>query len=520
VEPKYGGVFHIPVSGNNANLNPYSVGGAPINLFNPTMEPLIARDAKPGVNWWEHQRMVPWLAERWEQPAPTTYVFHLRKGVSWHDGQPFTSADVVHTIKFLQDGKGRYLDAGRTLNIASVEATDQFTVKITTLRANPDFLTDDIYNIEMAAKHVADAGKQYETTLVGTGPFVLKDFDTTTGWKVARNPNYWMKASAGSGQGLPYLDGIAGHYMTDRGTMMAAFAAANIDAMNPEDKVQFETVQGFRNDLKYEKFYGTYGYGLLFALDQAPYNDIRVRRAINLVADRQDMVQKAAFGDGVINPPGVFGWKKGWALPQEELLKLPGYNPATKQQDIAEARRLLNEAGYGSGFSAKVGFSGASTNPRPIAEILTSQLKPLGISFTLVPHDRATRAQVERDDAFELYIWGLNGDSRSATYERLHSKSGSNKKGPKDAELDALIDKLQVEFNEAEAQRLYQAIQRRLYDQAYFIGAFERASYTVYQPWVYDMLNNYGANTIPTWHPPIAWMDLDIMPANRKGEKP
>lgn len=512
-KPKYGGVFHLPVTGNNPNLNPYIARGSPQNLPNTLYDTLVARDLEPGVNWFEHQKLAPGLAERWERPDPNTYLFHLRKGVAWHDGQPFRAADVVHTISYLKENRGKVNDSARALNIAGIEAVDQHTVKMTTAKPNPDFLMDDILNIEITAKHVADKGDSLETTAVGSGPFKLKTFETATGWTVVRNDAYWMS-------GLPYLQAIAGHYMSDRGTMMAAFAAGTLDVMNPEDKVQFETVQGLSRGLSFERFFGTYGYGLYFAMDQPPFNDVRVRRAINLVADRQDMLVKATFGDGVINPPGIYGWKTGSAIPAEELLKLPGYDPSTKERDIAEARRLLAEAGYPKGFQAKVSFSGASTNPKPIAEVLASQLKPLGVSLTLQPLDRGTLAKVEREEAWELHILGASGRSRSEMFDRFHSKGTLNKHGPKDPELDALIERLLVEFDESEAQRLHRQIQRRMYDQAYFIGAFERGAYTVYQPWVHNVLNNNGANIIPYWTPPIAWMDLDQMPENRRAEKP
>jgi len=511
--PRRGGVFHLPISGTNANLNPYSSGGSLANLNNTIYEPLVARDLKLGERWIESGKVAPWLAERWDQPDQNTYIFSLRKDVTWHDGKPFTAEDVLHTFNYLKENRGKVTDAARVSNVQSVVATDPYSVRVTTAKPNPDFLRDDMIEIEVIPKHLLQEGKQLETSAIGTGAFRLKQFDKTAGWTVVSNDTYWRR-------GLPYLDGVAGHYMGDRGTMIAAFVAGEIDAMNPEDKVQFETVRGLKPDLKFDKFHGTYSNGLIFALDKPPYGDIRIRRAINLAVDRQDMVAKASFGDGIINPPVSYGWRKGWAMPQEELLKLPGFNPATKQQDIAEAKRLLAEAGYPNGFQAEVNFSAASTNPGPIAQVLASQLRPLGIALTLRPLDRASNAQAELDGAYELRVEGENGQNRRNLLDRLHSKGLLNKRGLNDPELDVLLERLVVEFNEDEAKRLHQQIQRRLYDQAYFISTFERTAYTVYQPWVYDLLHNYGANTVAYWTPPIVWMDGDQMPEKRRLEKP
>ena len=509
---KRGGVFHIPVSGNNSNLNPYNFSGSTQNLSNPIYEPLIIRDASPGNNWYEDQKMAPGLAESWDTPDRNNFIFHLRKNATWHDGQPFTAKDVVHTITFLKENRGKVNDSQYAANVAKVEAVDDYTVKLTTTSPDPDTLSA-LYQVEITAKHVADAGKQLENVAIGTGPFILKDFKTESGFTVARNPNYWLKD-------MPYLDGIAGHYISDRGTVIAGFAADNLDVMNAEDKVQFGTVQQIKPTATYERFYGQYSYGPFFALDTPPFNDVRVRRAMSLTFDRQDGITKAAFGEGVVNPPAIYGWKKGFAIPQEELLKLPGYNPDTRQQDIAEAKRLMAEAGFPNGFSVKLSYGSASTNPKPIAEVFAASLQPLGINFSLIPLDRAGAAQADRDENFEMYILGTSSrDTRADLYERFHSKGVFNKRGPKDPELDAILEKYQTEFDIPTAQKLAQQFQRRLYDQAYFIGAFERASYTIYQPWVHDVLNNYGANPIPYWNPPRAWMDVEAMPQGRRNEK-
>ncbi len=508
VQPRRGGVLHLPVSGTETNLNPYLAGGSTIpgTMF----ETLVAREVKPGNNWNEDQKLAPWLADRWERLDPNTYVFSLRKDVTWHDGRAFGAEDVVHSIEYLKGARGLAFSA-RAGNIASSQAVDQQTVRIVTSKPNPDFIRNDILQVRITQKQMASEGQNLETTAIATGPFKIKQFDRGTGWTVVRNDRYWMPD-------LPYLDGIAGHNI-DRSAMLAAMASGKLDVMNVPDKPQLDTARALVPDSRFEKFYGANGYGLFFALDAPPYNDYRVRQAVNLGLDRQDMVVKGAFGDGIVNAPGVAGWVKSLAIPQEELLKLPGYNPTTKSQDAAQAKRLLAEAGYSGGLRTRLTFNGDATNARPIAEVTASQLKDLGIEVTLAPLDRASLAKVEQDESFEMHILTFGG-GRGGLHERLHSQGALNKRGPYDPELDALLDKLMAEFDETETQNLTRRVQRRLYDRAYFLGAIERAIYTVYQPWVNDMLNNYGGFPIPFWAPPITWFDTDLMPEHRRGEKP
>lgn len=511
MQPKQGGVFHLPVTGANASLNPYIASGSPTTLPDTIYEKLLARDAQPGVNWSEHGRLIPWLAEKWERTDPNTYLFRLRKDVSWHDGKPMTAEDVIHTFTYLKDTRG-LTDTARVRNVRSIEAPDSHTVRLVTAAPNPDFLRDDIIQIEITPKHLIAEGKQLETSALGTGPFTLKQFDKTAGWTVARNEGYRLKD-------LPYLDGVAGHYIGDRGTMTAGMAAGQLDVMNVADKPQLETALAIKSELTYEKFYGGNGYGIFFAMDKPPFDDFRVRQAINLAIDRQDMITKGAFGDGIANPPGVAGWIKSRALPQEELLKLPGYNPATRQQDLARAKQLLAESGHRT-IQVKLSFSGQATNARPIAEVGAAQLKEhLGMDVTLQPLDRASLGKAEQEGTYELHVHSL-GQGRSEMHQWMHSKGALNKRGPYDPELDVLIEKYVAEFDDAEMGRLSRQVQKLLYDKAYFVGAIERAIYTVYQPWVHDMMNNYGGNPIPYWTPPMLWLDVDLLPANRKAEKP
>jgi peptide/nickel transport system substrate-binding protein len=510
-QPKRGGVLRLPVTGSNASLNPYIVSGSPSTLPDAVYERLLGRDVKPGVNWSEEEKLGPGLAEKWDRSDQNTYTFNLRKDATWHDGKPFTADDVIYTFNFLKDAKSLPASA-RVRNVKSIEALDPYTLRVITVTPAPDFLKEDILNIYVASKHVAAEGKELETAAIGTGPFKLKQFDKTAGWTSVRNDAYWMK-------GVPYLDGVAGHYISDRGTMTAAMAVGNLDVMNLGDKPQLESALGVKPDMTAEKFYGANGYGIIFALDKPPFSDVRVRRAINLAIDRQDMIEKGAFGDGIANPPGIAGWITSLAMPQEDLLKLPGYNPATRQQDVALAKQLLAESGVGK-IQAKLSFSGEATNARPIAEVAASQLKDvLGMELTLAPLDRATLAKVEQDVSYEMHV-GNFSRGRSDYQQKLHSKGSLNKKGPYDPELDAILDKYVASFDEAETQRLSRQMQRLLYDKAYFIGAIERGIYTVYQPWVHDFLNNYGGNPIPYWSPPITWLDIDALPANRKSEKP
>src|SRR5439155_5651612 len=127
-----------------------------------------------------------------------------------------------------------------------------------------------------------------------------------------------------------------------------------------------------------------------------------VRQAIHLAIDRQDMVARLTYGIGKIDPPAMNGARQGWVIPQEELLTLPGYRQP-KDKDLAEAKRLLTDAGYPNGFKAGLKFLSTNVGTPQGAELLSNQLKSINVSLELQPTEQAQFAQVQRDGGFDSY---------------------------------------------------------------------------------------------------------------------
>src|SRR5205823_6624263 len=154
-------------------------------------------------------------------------------------------------------------------------------------------------------------------------------------------------------------------------------------------------VKASNPDSRAETFPQNNSYSVFTHVDRPPFSDIRVRRALHLAIDRQAMVSTITFGQGIINPPGLNGARKGgWTLPQDGLLKLPGYRQP-KTQDLAEAKRLLAEAGHPNGLRAKLSYNTSITQSPALAEVLTNQLGAAGINLTLQPMEDASYRKLE-----------------------------------------------------------------------------------------------------------------------------
>lgn len=288
------------------------------------------------------------LAERWRwQDGSRTLAFTLRKGVRWHDGQPFTSRDVKYTFDLVREAPGTTarlrLNPRKQwyANVQTIDAPDPYTVVFRLKRPQPSFLLllasgySPIY-----PAHVPPA--ELRTRCLGTGPFKLKEYRPGELIELVRNPDYFVK-------GRPYLDGIRFIIIKERGTRIAALQAGRLDVMMSQEGtrtaaeqlkkavpslVVFETSQNINDNL-------------LVNFKRAPFTDPRVRRAVSLAIDRRGYIQAVRQGGAVPSasmlplPWGV------WGLSPSDLASLPGTGDPVAQR--ADARRLLADAGFGPG---------------------------------------------------------------------------------------------------------------------------------------------------------------------------
>jgi peptide/nickel transport system substrate-binding protein len=493
-------------------LDPHKgFGFSPIALAWPRSEPLVIYKRTVPVDHRIDFELDGALAERWEQQAFKDYTFHLRKGVKWHDGQDFTSADVVFTFQFVNDRAKGYRARQFVADVEKIEALDTHTVRVQLNKPDQNFLSG-ITDLYMLPKHVADRGDSFDRVSVGTGPFKVVTFDSRAGFALERFADYWDK-------GRPALDGVVGHYGLDDAGMLAAFIAQQLDLLTVDGR-QVPLVKQAVPDAQVYKFMADYGNSLYFDITKAPYSDIRVRRAMHLVLDRNAMLETITGNEGTINPPGVSGMKDGYALTRDELLKLPGYNPATKQQDIAEAKRLLAEAGYPNGFEDKIIYSKAASTAPPIAEMAASQLKAVGINLTLEGLDAAfyNERDVKGDYTIQLclcYRMDLNANERLRTGAPLNTGKVS------DPELDRLFDSLAATPDPTAKKQLARDIQMLLLDKLYVLPTIEIPFFPVAQPWVRDYVFGYGnPHAAPYFVKTDTWLDPAKLPAARRGERP
>jgi len=326
------------------------------------------------------------LAERWTvSPDGTVYTFTFRGGIRWHDGTPFTVDDVIFSLtKMNTPISGRTTTMSAYLSaVSKFEAVDARTVRIVLKERNADFLLElatDYAKIE--PQHIVKVQGDMNKVAIGTGPFKLQTYRPGDVLELIRNPDYGVEP------GRPYLDGIRFIFIPDRATLLAALTTGRIDThgrSSPEllQKQEVDEVKRQNPTLQAQSVAAPSAVSMFMNTKQPPFNDVRVRKAAFLALDRQLGIRVLEPGAGAL--PGLF--PPGWGMTQQALAQFPGLRQP-KDPDLAEARRLLQEAGAGKGLPFELLSRVSPTTLEP-TQFIAQQLAVVGFQPTVKPLEDA-----------------------------------------------------------------------------------------------------------------------------------
>ncbi len=492
-EPQRGGTIHVEVALNPGNANPHSGAGRWDMAFRPAYDRLFHfrndEVARYGDLVIDPNRG---LTASWEQADDRTYIIKLRPNVKWHDGKPFTADDAVFTMNWIKDPKNRApRAAGYILYMDKAEVVDPLTVKLTTTMPDATFL-NGLEQVDIIPKHVFDAGDNLENQVVGTGPFKLVSYTKGQSVVLERNPNYFM-------EGRPYFDRHEAIIGLDQATQLAAFMTQRLDVHTAADHDEMQQgVQGNASAVAipfHENFNGV----LRFRIDRPPLSDVRVRQAIHLAMDRQDLLKIVTAGKGVV-PPFILPHQDGrgvWSMPESMYINTPGFRQP-KTADVAEAKKLMADAGYPNGFKLSVKLQKGSIFTEKAAPPLWEQLRrSLGIE---VEAQFLEPAVVTKDDADGNYqamysgSFGSWGDPAPA-FNFYYSKSAQNSTKVNDPELDRLIELQARTLDTKKRLDAIYDVQRYFAKTFYGVPVIDHEAYLLVQPWIHGI--GYPHKAIP-----------------------
>lgn len=404
----------------------------------------------------------PALAESWENPDDTTWIFHLREGVTFHNGDPLTAEDVKFTFDSILDETFAAPSRSFYTPITAIEVVDPLTVKFTLDQPYGPFLS--YLNMPIVPKAVVEADPAaFATSPVGTGPFKLVEWRRGDSIILEANPDYW--------DGAPLLDGIELRVIPDNSARVVALESGDLDLVqspiSPQDVKRMEGVEGFTVNRVPA---AGYTYINLNCTDPV-MSDVNVRKAISLLVNRQEILDGIYSGVGQLAkgpiPPGM--WAYSDDLPDFE------YNPEA-------ARALLDEAGWTLGADGKRAKDGQplsivvrthSEDPdrRQVAEVLQAVLAAEGIDSSTNIVEWPTFFADVQAGAYQMAIVGwLNLNNPDAAFFRQFTDGGAANYGKcLDPELDALIREARATLDQDAAKELYRQAATKVVENSFYL---------------------------------------------------
>ena len=406
--------------------------------------------------------VVPDLATSWAwNEEGTELTMPLRQGVKWHDGKPFTAADVRCTFALLQGTASDKLRLNPRKswfsNLTEVTTNGDYEVTFHLKRPQASFLAmlatgwTPIYPC-----HVSPV--QMRLHPIGTGPFKFVEFKPNQSITVARNPAYWKK-------GRPYLDGIEYTIIPDVSTRLLAFIAGQHDVYFGVTIPQLKDVKAQAPQAICEVNIPNVPRNMLVNPTAPPFDQPELRRAMTLSLDRNAFNEIINEGQGKIGgvmqplPEGL------WGMSPEILVTLPGYDPDVAK-NRAEARKIMEKLGYGPDNHLAVTVSTRNVaGYRDPAVILIDQLKQIYIDSELKPLDTTQwyPMLVRKEYKVALNVTETAVDDPDpAFYENYVCGAQRNYTGYCNYEVDRLVDQQSAESDINKRKQLVWQIERKL----------------------------------------------------------
>jgi len=439
------------------------------------------------------------LAESWTQPNETTYIFKLRRGVRWHPkppvgGRELTAEDVRYSVERFMTVPGNAY--GYMLKLVErVDAPDRYTVRFTLKEPFAWFL-DTLANpmaIAVVARECVEkfGDLKKAEACVGTGPWMLDSYRPNQGITFVRHPSYF-------GAGLPYIDRVDWFVDEDSASRMSNFLAGKYD-IGYDGGVIFRTewaqirepLRQKRPNLKVVDVVTTVMSHLSMRTDRPPFNDVRVRQAISLAVDRQDLMNATTEGTGAMNPPIPAGLRE-WSLPVAQL----GEGARYYKHDLVEAKRLMAAAGHPNGLGGSVCFTtyGSSILVDQV-QLMLKYLKDIGIDARLDQKEYAAyfaTCFVGKQDSMGFGPQTTFFEPDSYFYSQYMPGEPRNQSHVNDPVVNDLIVRQRRTFDLAKRRELINEIQRYLAKQQYYVAIPSGLAAAVWDGTLKNYAHNFG----------------------------
>jgi peptide/nickel transport system substrate-binding protein len=365
----------------------------------------------------------PELAREWEIQGDRVHVFRLHKGVTFHDGQPCTAAEVKASLERVKDKAQSPIHAWKLALLEHIDTPDPLTVKLHFSTPYP-FLRVALTGSTgragtiVSVKAAKEKGKAYGRSPVGTGPFKFVEWKEGDYILLEKNPSYW---ESDGGTKLPYVDKLLIKFIIEPSTLVAAVKTGEVDGIN---NVSPQFVSELRRDPKLNVFTAVGGNWrcMHFNLAKEPFNDKALRKAVAFAIDRKEIVERVEFGEAIVAHGPLSPPMAGFYDPAFETGKNGQYF------DLEQAKALMKQSKHASGVDVTLLAGNAGTIPRQ-AEMVQAQLAKIGVRVKIEIADAPTfrrRWLQERQWDLVSLQWDADLDPDETLYPELHSSEAWN----------------------------------------------------------------------------------------------
>ncbi|HEY6010317.1 MAG TPA: ABC transporter substrate-binding protein [Nitrospirota bacterium] len=478
------GYLYLRLNNNPTTLDPALItdvqgGGIAAKLFNGL------------IRFNENLDIIPDIARSWTLSRDqVTYTFHLRSNIRFSNGRRITAQDVKYSFERVLtpatkapltwvldkiDGAQDFM-AGKTAAVSGIHVVNENTLVIKLDRPFGPFLSllamTTAYVVPR--EEVERLGQDFGTLPIGSGPYVLSEWKHGQRLVLAAREDYF--------EGRPKLNGIYYRVIPEDLTAVLEFDTGRLDVLLiPASEYHRYTTDPAWRDLVYGRP-GLNSYYLGLNCTRPPFNDIRVRQAVNMAIDRQHILNTVFEKRGKLAigpvPPGL--WKnKVWQR------TLEGY-----RYEPQKAKAMIREAGA-EGALVRI-YITMEPEVLDIVEVIQHYLNNAGLRAEITQLDWSALKHAVNEgepDAFWLSWWADYPDPENFLFPLFHSSSsgsGGNRTRCLDPDLDRLIETAQRTMNEQERYRLYRQAEDRIIKSAPWVFMWHRADYFVIQPWVQD----------------------------------
>jgi len=401
----------------------------------------------------ESSRYQPELAERWEMVDERTYLFHLRRGVAFHDGRPLTAADVKFTYESILEPKNRSPKRGLLQIVKAVDQIGPYQLRFRLSAPHAPFLESSMIGIVPAGS--PPDGERGKSAPAGTGPFSLEEFRAGEQVVLKANPSYW--------EGRPSVSGLVFKIIPDAIVRALEFKKGTVDFLQNDIEPDMLPWLKKNTDASISVSQGTTFQYIGMNLDHPILKRREVRQAIAHAIDREAVIRH--LWKGLATPATGLLSPLHWAY--EPSVQRWSYNPE-------EAKRLLDKAGLydpdGEGPQPRFRLSYKTTTldlRRRIAEAFKEQLQRVGIELEVRTYEWGTFYSDIKKGNFHLYSLSWVGITDPDIYFTLfHSSSippyGDNRGRYRNRETDRLLEQGRRALNLEERRRVYRGVQRLL----------------------------------------------------------